>query len=346
MSYQPQPDDGRGAVYGRASVRPRSGDGGVPRGTDGPSRGTGRAGGLPPAPPRRIRWARVFLAFGVLALVLVVGTVATGMYLFNKFDGQVKRVGDVFAALPENERPAKSVGGATNILLVGFDSWRNSVPRSDTIMLIHLPADRKKAYVVSIPRDSWVPVPGYRRAKINSAFAWGGPTLLIKTIEQFTDVRIDHFAQVSFSGFEAMTDAVGGVDMPGAGHLDGKSALKYVRERKTLPGGDFDRIKRQQTFIKVLMKETSGSMNNPVALVKLGDAVSRAVSVDSGLTGSELRSLALSARGLRGPSVVFSTAPTTGTGMVGDQSVVFLDKSAGIRLWTAMREDRMADLKG
>jgi anionic cell wall polymer biosynthesis LytR-Cps2A-Psr (LCP) family protein len=189
-------------------------------------------------------------------------------------------------------------------------------------------------------------VPGERRAKINSAFAWGGPTLLIQTIEQFTDVHIDHYAQVSFAGFEGMTDAVGGVDLPGAGHVDGKAALVWVRERKTLPGGDFDRIKRQQTFIKVLMNKASDSFNNPFALTDLLDAASKAVSVDSGLTGGELRSLALSARSLRSSSVVFSTAPTTGTGMVGDQSVVFLDKQAGIRLWAAMREGRMGELTG
>ena len=336
MSYQPQPEDRRaGAVYGRAGVRTRPGDGGPrdPR------------GGLPPARRRGVRWGRVFLVLGILALVLVVGTVATGAYLFNKYDGQVKRVGNVFAGLPQDERPAKSTDGSTNILLVGFDSWKHSVPRSDTIMLVHLPADRKKAYVVSIPRDSWVPVPGKRRAKINSSFAWGGPTLLIQTIEKFTDVRIDHYMQVSFAGFESMTDAVGGVDLPGAGHLDGKAALVWVRERKSLPGGDFDRIKRQQTFIKVLMKKSFDSANNPFALTGFVDAASKAVSVDSGLTGGELRSLALSARGLRSSSVVFSTAPTTGTGTVGDQSVVFLDKQAGVTLWTAMREDRMGDLK-
>jgi anionic cell wall polymer biosynthesis LytR-Cps2A-Psr (LCP) family protein len=190
-----------------------------------------------------------------------------------------------------------------------------------------------------------VPVPGKRRAKINSSFAWGGPTLLIQTIENFTDVRIDHFMQVSFSGFESMTDAVGGVDLPGAGHLGGKAALVWVRERKSLPNGDFDRIKRQQTFIKVLMKKSFDSANNPFALTGFADAASKAVSVDSGLTGGELRSLALSARGLRSSSVVFSTAPTTGTGTVGDQSVVFLDKQAGVQLWTAMREDKMGDLK-
>lgn len=300
---------------------------------------------MPPTRRRGVRWGRVFLVLGILALVLVVGTVATGAYMFNKIDGQVKRVGDVFAALPQDERPPKQADGSENILLVGFDSWKRSVPRSDTIMLVHLPADRKKAYVVSIPRDSWVPVPGKRRAKINSSFAWGGPTLLIQTIEKFTDVRVDHYMQVSFSGFEAMTDAVGGVDLPGAGHLDGKAALVWVRERKSLPGGDFDRIKRQQTFIKVLMKKSSDSADNPFALMDLLNAASKAISVDSGLTGGELRSLALSARSLRSSSVVFSTAPTTGTGMVGDQSVVFLDKQAGVELWTAMREDTMGNLK-
>jgi anionic cell wall polymer biosynthesis LytR-Cps2A-Psr (LCP) family protein len=234
-----------------------------------------------------------------------------------------------------------------NILLVGADKAKAGASRADTIMLMHLPANRDKAYLISIPRDSWVPVPDNGRAKINSAFAYGGPSLLVRTVEGFTDVHIDHYMQVDFAGFQAMTDAVGGVNVPGAGHLDGKEALKYVRERKSLPRGDFDRIKRQQGFLKALMAQSSASFDNPIALTRLLDAVSHSVSVDSGLSGGDLRSLVFSMRGLRdGKSIQFMTAPNTGTGMVDSQSVVFLDKDKGVQLWGLVREDRMAEWQG
>jgi anionic cell wall polymer biosynthesis LytR-Cps2A-Psr (LCP) family protein len=322
VTYQRIEDGRGGGVYGRSSVPPPQAQ-----------------------PPRRRgpRWGRIFLVLFVLLLVVTVGAAATGAYYFSKYDGQVKRIGDVFAEIPQDQRPPKPAGDAMNILLVGADAWKNSEPRSDTIMVVHLPADRSKAYIVSIPRDSWVPVPGNGRSKINAAYSWGGPALLIRTIEQFTDLHIDHFAQISFDGFEAMTDAVGGVTMPDAGHLNGKEALKYVRERKSLANGDFDRIKRQQAFIRQLMAESSASIGNPIALGRLLDALSKAVSVDSGLDSGELRSVALSMRNIRSSDIRFTTAPTTGTGMVGSQSVVFLDPAAGIELWTAMRDDRMAE---
>jgi anionic cell wall polymer biosynthesis LytR-Cps2A-Psr (LCP) family protein len=322
VTYQ-RIEDGRGSVYGRAGVPQPRPDEQQPR-------------------RRGVRWGRIFGVLLVLFLVGVVGVAATGVYYFNKFDGQIERVGDVFAEIPADKRPAPGADGSKNILLVGADAWKNSEPRSDTIMVVHVPADRQRAYIVSIPRDAWVPVPGNGRAKINAAYSWGGPALLIQTIEQFTDLRIDHFVQISFDGFEAMTDAVGGVTMPEAGRLNGEQALKYVRERKSLPNGDFDRIKRQQAFVKQLLAEST-STSNPLELTRLMDAVSKAVGVDDGLTGGELRSLALSMRNIRGSDIDFTTVPHRGAGMMGSQSVVFLDPQPGIELWTAMREDRMAE---
>jgi anionic cell wall polymer biosynthesis LytR-Cps2A-Psr (LCP) family protein len=329
VSYEPTGNAGRGTVYGRAHV---------PVG-DGP----GDHGEKPPR--RRSPLARVLVLLGVLVLVVVVAGTATGAYLVHKYNGNVQRVDNVFGNVPAADRPAKPVDGATNILLVGYDSARKGPPRSDTIMVLHLPASGSKAYIVSIPRDSWVQVPGRGRAKINASFSWGGPSLLIQTIENFTDLRIDHFAEIDFDGFQAMTDAVGGVTVPGAGHLNGTEALKYVRERKSLPRGDFDRIVRQQAFIKALLAKSSASFSDPGALLQLADAGTKAVKVDSGLSAWDLQSLALRMRNAQGGNLVFSTTPTAGTGWAGGQSVVFLDKTAGIAMWTAMREDRMAEWK-
>lgn len=322
---RPSIDDGRGRVYGHAGVPVYQPD-------------------YDTEPPRRrgLRWGRVFGVLLVLVLLLLAGGLAAGVHQMSKIDGQIERVGDVFAEVPADTRPAAGADGATNILLVGTDAWKNKPPRSDTLMVVHLPADRQQAYIVSIPRDSWVPIPGRGRAKINAAYAWGGPALLVQTVEQFTDLRIDHFAQISFDGFEAMTDAVGGVTMPKVGRLNGKEALVYVRERKSLQNGDFDRIKRQQAFVRQLLAEST-STSNPMELLRLADAMSKAVGVDNGLTGGELRSLALSMRNIRGSDIEFTTAPNKGTGWAGDQSVVYLDPEAGVGLWTAMREDRMAE---
>ena len=313
--------------------------------------------GEPESPrKRRSTLVKVLIGMAVAVVVIVAGTAGAGLYFANKFDKNIKRIDNVFGELPQGERPGKAAtaADAMNILLVGSDmrapgqtTGSAGLPaggsqRSDTIMLVHIPADRKNAYLVSLPRDSWVPIPGRGTAKINAAYAYGGPTLLVRTLEKLTDVQIDHYAQIDFAGFKSMTDAVGGVDIPGAGHLDGASALVYVRERYSLAHGDFDRIKRQQAFLQALMAKSTGKISDPVALTKLLDAVTNSVSVDSGMSGGDMRSLALSMRSVRGGDVQFHTAPNKGTGMVGDQSVVFLDATAGKDLWEAMRNDRMS----
>jgi anionic cell wall polymer biosynthesis LytR-Cps2A-Psr (LCP) family protein len=309
---------------------------------------------------RRSTLVKVLLGMAVAVVVIVAGTAGAGLYLANKLDKNIKRIDNVFSELPEEERPNKVpvAADAMNVLLVGSDvraqgqtTGSAGLPtgadeRSDTIMLVHLPADRDNAYVVSLPRDSWVPIPGRGTAKINAAYAYGGPTLLVRTIEQLTDVQIDHYAQIDFAGFKAMTDAVGGVDVPGAGHLGGDQALAYVRERKSLPNGDFDRIKRQHAFLRALMTKSTGTLTDPGAFTDLLEAVTRAVSVDDGMSAGDLRSLTLGMRGVRSADVHFHTAPTEGTGMVGNQSVVFLDPQADRALWTAIRNDAMTTWKG
>ena len=156
--------------------------------------------------------------------------------------------------------------------------------RTDTIILMHIPSTQDHAYLVSIPRDLWVPVPqkatdaqcGTRRAKINAAYAWGELPLLVKTVECFTSVRIDHVVQIDFGGFKQVVDALGGVDMPierditsihepfrkftkGTMHLNGAEALDYVRQRKQFPDGDFARMRHQQQLLKVMLdKAASG----------------------------------------------------------------------------------------
>lgn len=333
-----------------------------------------------PPPPRRKRTKNkrtrtVLIILLSCVLLLGGGLVLTGYFLSEKLGGQVQRIPDAFN-IPEAERPQKVTGagaGAMNILLAGSDrrsetgttgegagdAFESKGQRSDTIMVMHITADRKSAYLISIPRDSWVQIPGKGTNKINAAYALGGPQLYIQTIEKITGLRIDHLAVIDWNGFKALTDALGGVSMtfdketraasgatfgPGTETLTGEEALDYVRERKHLPGGDFDRIKRQQNFLRALMKQTlsNGTVTNPVKLTAALNAVTQNLSVDDKFTTGEMRSLAVGMRNLRGSGVTFMTVPTKGTGMEGSQSVVYLDKAKAAELWTSVRKDDIA----
>jgi LCP family protein required for cell wall assembly len=181
------------------------------------------------------------------------------------------------------DRPA--AGRGTNWLLVGSDSRQGLSAeqqqalatggdigngRTDTILLIHVPAwgSNTHATAVSIPRDSYVPIPGNGKDKINAAFAIGGAPLLTQTVERATGLRLDHYAEVGFGGFAGLVDALGGVnlcltesindplagiDLPaGCQELDGRNALGYVRSRAT-PRADLDRMANQRQFVAALL---------------------------------------------------------------------------------------------
>lgn len=318
--------------------------------------------------PRRRK--RVALLTLVVLLVLS-GGVLGGLYLLSEnLAGKVERVPSVFEPLDPQQRPAPGEGPeneARTILVVGTDS-RSDTPstgdqapgsaaelggaRSDTIMLVRLAADRTRASVVSIPRDTWVEIPGRGSAKINAAFAHGGPALLIHTLEELTDVRVDHFAVVDFAGFRALTDAVGGIEVEvasatsnagvdfheGTNHLDGEQALAYVRQRHGLPDGDLDRVQRQQQSLKALLNEAiSGeTLRDPRHAYDLLNTVTDWVSVDDTLSNSELKSMVFDLRSLRPGGITYLTAPVAGTGTEGDQSVVYLDDDRAEELWNAL----------
>lgn len=320
--------------------------------------------------PRKKRWPRVLIAIGVFVALIVAGLGGLVWQRQSSYNGNIDRIQGV---MPEANRPGPNVAGTENWLLVGSDrrsdeqttgegneAWKPGQQRTDTIMLMHLPADRKKAYLISFPRDSWVDVPGYGRQKINAAFSYGGPKLLIQTIEGLTGVRIDHYGAIDFAGFESMVDALGGVTVniknsvydparkvnwqAGPQELDGEEALLFVRQRYNLPNGDFDRMKRQQALLRALAKKAadSGTLTNPLKLDRFLSALTKSISVDEGLSGGDLRSLALSMRNVRVSDVTFLTTPHKGTGMVQKQSVVFLDPQKAKVLFDAVKTAEMA----
>lgn len=321
----------------------------------------------------RPRWGRIVLLVGGVVVLIALLAVGCGIAYVTNLDDKLHRT-DAFSGL--SDRPGKSVDGTQNILLLGSDSRDGGAydpdakpntgevknERSDAIMVLHIPKDHKKAYIISIPRDTYVSVPeleghGGVKAKINAAFAWGGIPLTVLTVEKFTGVKIDHVVKIDFNGFKDMTDAVGGVDVTvnktvydprskqtfkaGVNHLDGASALNYVRQRYNLPRGDFDRVQRQQIFMRALMQKAtdSGTLTNPVKLKKFLDAATESLTVDNGFSLSDL---ALEFRSLRADDISFVTSPHLGSQTIDGQSVVVSDREKAIALWSAVEKDQTA----
>ncbi|GAB3196379.1 hypothetical protein GCM10027261_18950 [Geodermatophilus arenarius] len=321
-------------------------------------------------PRRRRRLQRFLVAVGVLVTVLV-ALVGGGLwYLTDRYAGNIDRVGDVFADLDAEARPApatpieKAAAEPVTFLLVGSDTRATAGAgiaeggRSDAIMVARFSGDRQHAQLISIPRDSWVDVPGHGMNKINAAYAFGGPSLLIQTVEQLTEVRIDHYVAIDFEGIVEVTDALGGVDVvvaettswgpytftAGVNHLHGDQARWYLGQRYGLNGGDFDRVRRQQQYLEAMFSQlfTSDTFTDPGRLDAALLAVTNAVSVDDSLGNGDLLSLAYSLRDLRPENVDSFTAPVLGTGTEGSASVVYLDEVTGERMWAYLRNDSLS----
>ncbi|MDR7085942.1 LCP family protein required for cell wall assembly [Aeromicrobium panaciterrae] len=312
---------------------------------------------------RRHSWLTAFLAL-ITVLALAVGVFA---YMLNHSLTNIERVP---VTLNESVRPAPDDSEALNILLLGADAgsernpggnsiledaasgkWPTGKYRSDATMLVHISADRKTTYIASIPRDSYVPVfddTGRQRenTKINAALSLYGPSGAISTVENLTGLRIDHLAMVDWDGFEDITNALGGVKITtaseGTRELNGKEALNYVRERYSVPGGDFGRVKRQQNFLRSMMIAIldRGTLTNPLKLRSTLSAITNNIAVDEDWSNSSIRSLAISMRSTRANDVTFMTIPTNGTGtdpVAG--SIVNVDYELSDQLFQAMRDD-------
>jgi LCP family protein required for cell wall assembly len=320
-------------------------------------------------PARRVVRRRR-LVTACLVLLALVGIATTATYLISdNISDNVRRVPGVFEGLDPDARPA--AGTSLTFLLVGTDSRSNEPTtgsdaspdadpgsvRSDVLMIARLNADRTAASVASIPRDSWVDIPGHGPDRINAAYAIGGPSLLVRTVEDLTGIRFDHFAVIDFAGFAYMVDAVGGIDIDvdvpttsdgvalrrGVNHLDGREALAYVREHG-VADRDLDRDRRQQKALRALVTRVADRqmLSSPAGTFELLDAVSRAVSVDDTLSNGGLRTIASTVNDLEPVDITFVRAPVAGVGPRGPHAPVYLDFSQAGELWAALLGDRVA----
>ena len=239
------------------------------------------------------------------------------------------------------------------VLHVGNDVSSNS----DTLMLVHVSADRSRVTVVSIPRDSWVNIPGHGMSKINAAYGYGGARLMVQTVEQATGLTINDYIEVDFLGFVKVIDALGGVNIclpqavndaysglhlsAGMHHVNGITALAYARDRHSFATSDLARIQDQQRLVSSALTEAihSGLLANPVRLSSFISASLSALTVDQGLNVS---ALADQMRGISARDVTFMTVPLatadyqTPTG----ELAVQWDAQAAGRLFQALANDQ------
>lgn len=307
--------------------------------------------------PRHLRkLAKIAAAFVALLLISPVA-----FYLF--LDSRLQRA-DV---IPGGRAP---VGGSAgqNWLITGSDSRQGLTvrqerqlvtghdtggQRSDTIMVLHVPGNAGPPTLVSLPRDSYVTIPGYGKNKLNAAFSFGGPRLLAQTVQHATGLRIDHYMGIGFGGLVRVVNAVGGVPMcvssavrdrssglnlkPGCHLLDGGQALAYVRDRHSFNAGDLQRVQDQRIFLrKLLYKATSPAVcANPLAALRTAVDVAGALTVDH---GTHLYQVAKIAFALRHPQT--TTVPIAGAHSTPDGSALIWNWAEAKELFGALANSR------
>lgn len=255
-------------------------------------------------------------------------------------------------------------GPGTNILLLGSDTRSGSEAalvsgsRADTIMLMHIPADGKGVYLVSIMRDTWVNIPGYGPAKINAALNYGGISLQVATVENLVGVKIDHVAEMEFEGFKSLVNSVGGVDVQvpfdfdinawsfhqGIQHMDGGAALAFVRARYQFADGDYQRVRNQRAFLRGLYStmKAKGALNNVASFQSAVESVAGYVRVDQGLDAIQIAQIAAPVLTSGDTTMRMTTLPNAGPGWSYDgQSIVLVSQAANAQLANALQHDTM-----
>lgn len=318
------------------------------------------------------------MATALSVTVLAAGGI--GHALVTGLDTGITRV-DPFKDM--KNRP--QAGHGMNVLVVGTDGRDGITPEektkyrlggapchcTDTVMLVHISEDRERASVVSLPRDSYAEMPEHtdltsgrkhhaHPVKLNAAYAEGGPSLTVRTVESMTGVKIDHYLEVDFTSFMRTVDAVGGVqicttrpvkdsytglDLPAGTHeLDGGQALQYVRSRHIDGAADIGRMQRQQRFLAALVERitSGGVLFNPVRFREVATTMLSSVRADEDFGTDQMLALSKAMRGFTPASSEFVSVPIGDMSfpVKGIGSTVKWDAAKAQRLFQALREDR------
>ena len=332
------------------------------RGAGGGRPGAGRPGGGVPGGGRRwLRPRRIFAVLAILIALVLIATVAMYFFLDSKLDRKNILVN-------YSGRPAASAG--QNWLIAGSDSRQGLTKRqerrlatgfdigggrSDTIMILHIPSNGGPSVLISLPRDSWVPIPGYGYNKINAAYSFGGPRLLAKTVQNVTGLRIDHYMGIGFGGFVHVVNDIGGVHMcikyslhdvasglnvkKGCQTLDGAKALGYVRDRHDFANQDLQRVQDQRLFLKALLSKmtSAGVILNPFAVIPAAIGVADTLTVDKGTSLYQLAGVGFALRHADSTTVPISDSNyVTSTG----EDAVLWNTAEANALFSALKNDQ------
>ncbi|WBQ04281.1 LCP family protein [Kribbella sp. CA-293567] len=320
----------------------------------------------PVRPKKRRNWFGRII--GLIVLLFVLSLICIPLFAW----GKINKVD----AFPTGDRPAETPG--TTYLLVGSDSREGLTRaeraklhtgkaggrRTDSILLLHVPESGPTA-LISLPRDSYVPIPGHGRNKLNAAFAFGGQQLLIQTIENVSGLRVDHYVEIGFGGFASIVDSLGGINMclpkaikdekahidlpKGCQDLDGPTALGYVRARYFDPSGDLGRVQRQREMIGAIANKavSPGTFVNPFRFYQLSTAGAEALTIDSDMGPFTLLRFA---RGMKAVSAggdgVTLTVPISDSSLsTSHGSAVKWNTKQATALFKSLKEDNTTGLK-
>ncbi|MEU6547070.1 LCP family protein [Streptomyces sp. NPDC046859] len=326
--------------------------------------------------PRQRRKGLLIAAWTAVGIAVLGGTGAG--YLYFKLNGNLKSV-DIDQALG-TDRPRKTDNGSENILVLGSDSRSggnkklgggadDGTARSDTAMVLHIYKGHTKAGVVSVPRDTIIDrprctdtdgkvYPAASGVMFNSAYSTAGAPCAVKTVESLTGVRMDHYLEVDFSGFQKLIDELGGVEVTttkaiddpdshlkltaGTHRLDGEQALGLVRTRHGVgDGSDLGRIQLQQAFVKALIQQARSTdlFGNPKRLLDLADAATNTVTTDSDLGSvNRLMSFANGLKGISSKHMTMVTLPVRYD--PADPNRVIVAEAKAKQVFTALKHDR------
>jgi LCP family protein required for cell wall assembly len=247
-----------------------------------------------------------------------------------------------------SEPDARAIPGTT---------WEHDIATSDLVMLLHLTRDNRSMFVISIPADSILPIPGRGEGKLASAFAAGGTALYARTIESYTGVALDRIAVLDMNALREITDKLDGVIIdvpreacgvaPGPRRLDGSQALDYTTLAPCLPRKDLDRVERQQSLLRALMRGAvdGGKVANPFTVNAFLKATASNLTLEQGYGYPSMLGTLWSMRNLRSANTTFLTVPVADQPniTVDGLDAIQLDPAKDSLLWDALRRDKIAD---